>query len=1182
MSIQSFLNLPGPVKAGIALLTGASLISVIFLLASGNKTMLVLLFVIFIVVGMLGGLYALILRLRKKKSSNKMDKMMQQHNAGSPSSLSGADSRVKLDDLRQKFSSGIQQYRKHGKDIYGLPWYVIVGEPGSGKSEAIRRSGIGFPPNLQDEQQGIGGTINMNWWFTNHGVILDTAGRLLFEEVAPGATNEWKEFLTLLKKSRPNCPINGLVLTIPTDSLIKNTSAEIEEKARKIAVQLDEIQRILDIRFPVFILVTKADLVSGFREFFKDVQDPELEHQIVGWSNPAPLDDAFNPQHVDEYLNGLVESIEKRRYSLLRDPDHSSVEQGERWLDQVDSIYNFPRALEQIFPRLRRFLELIFVAGEWAQKPLFLRGIYITSSLQEGAVLDEELASALDIGIDELPEEVSFVRKGALFLRDVYIEKIFKEKSLVTRASSANKVVRKRQFLVFSLGFVALILSLGLAWFSASTLKNSIGEQKDYWALAASDNLWNGDRWRLPIVDVSPVQQGFLSNEDKLIPYKGKEIKYIDFLSQLEKFSREEIHTPLIFKPVEWISSGLTSRETERQKALKVIYEVGVLKPLVSGTHEEFELPDASWTPQARDALTSLIRLERQIAESAQGINVTFDDSLDLVPSLMTYLTGEPGDPRLVDIANWLYVESPGSKSMWPPLWASSGKTLNTNRPIRAALSKFISYVNERSSSQQANLLTIEAMLTNMNEIEAAEAAFARAVASIDPLNANATIKPAADILRQQLVPAIEKFEAQKAEIIGKGVVSADEPFLLKTAYERELKSAQETIQTTISEIRKELPGFGQMTDASGGSLDEEFTLFNDINRQLTAAQSEINNIISSSLSADQVGKIDLFDRIFLALDNSNKPYLQSRIIRYKELVDAFDSGGIDSNPIGRLKDRVDAYDGILERMQSTRSDYTGPLQESVNPTSRKLLELFEISYFKSLATNYRNSLASVLDGIRFPLVLPVSSDSLTVEELATAARALDNVDRELKASYIERFANSDRRYFERILERIEPVAALGRSLSVVDGDSRSVTISLPGQETQNEVLQKMLGQGVHPHINYKWEEISLNNSTKVRTRRSSGETVGKVLLNEPGMSLQFFQLGQADSDPLNYTSSWAPLQWLFSSKFLPDAGNRQFYVLVQRPDGGTTYNMIVSLEFPEPLPSIDDWPKKEDLVQVN
>ena len=71
MNIQSFLNLPGPLKAGISLMCGASILSVMFLIVRGNKTLLVLLTVIFVVVALLGGLYALVLRIRKKKSSKK-------------------------------------------------------------------------------------------------------------------------------------------------------------------------------------------------------------------------------------------------------------------------------------------------------------------------------------------------------------------------------------------------------------------------------------------------------------------------------------------------------------------------------------------------------------------------------------------------------------------------------------------------------------------------------------------------------------------------------------------------------------------------------------------------------------------------------------------------------------------------------------------------------------------------------------------------------------------------------------------------------------------------------------------------------------------------------------------------------------------------------------------------------
>ena len=165
--------------------------------------------------------------------------------------ISDPERMARVDDLRRKFEEGIHTFQAAGKDLYSLPWYVILGEPGSGKTEAVRHCGVGFPPGLQDQYQGVGGTINMNWWFTDHGVLLDTAGRLIFEDVETGRTSEWKEFLRLLRKYRPNCPINGAMLVIPADSLIKETTEEIERKANFISQQFDVIQRTLDVRFPV-------------------------------------------------------------------------------------------------------------------------------------------------------------------------------------------------------------------------------------------------------------------------------------------------------------------------------------------------------------------------------------------------------------------------------------------------------------------------------------------------------------------------------------------------------------------------------------------------------------------------------------------------------------------------------------------------------------------------------------------------------------------------------------------------------------------------------------------------------------------------------------------------------------------------------------------------------------------
>ena len=122
----------------------------------------------------------------------------------------------------------------------------------------------------------------------------------MFEEVVAGSTSEWKEFLKLLRKNRPNCPINGLLLVIPADSLIKDSPKDIEKRAGWVARQLDGIQRELDIRFPVYVVISKCDLLNGFREFFAEVDAPDVQRQILGWSNPNPLDTPFKPEMVDQ------------------------------------------------------------------------------------------------------------------------------------------------------------------------------------------------------------------------------------------------------------------------------------------------------------------------------------------------------------------------------------------------------------------------------------------------------------------------------------------------------------------------------------------------------------------------------------------------------------------------------------------------------------------------------------------------------------------------------------------------------------------------------------------------------------------------------------------------------------------------------------------------------------------
>ncbi|MBX3322763.1 MAG: hypothetical protein KF757_07205 [Phycisphaeraceae bacterium] len=486
-SLTAFVNLPMPVKAAMMLFSGAGLVAILFWLSSmgvfGNAFGYLLL-VALAVAALVGGIFMFIMKKMEKRKAKPFEQKLAESNAATPGSVSDPGSRAKLDDLRKRFEEGIQVFKDHGKDLYTMPWYVIVGEPGSGKTEAMRHCNVGFPPGLQNQLQGVGGTVNMHWWFTNQAVMIDTAGRLMFEDLEPGQTSEWSEFLKLLRIARPNCPLNGMLLVIPADSLIKDSANDIERKGGKIAQQLDNIQRALGVRFPVYVIISKADRINGFREFFDDLTDPVTQMQMMGWSNPNDLDTPFDPSMIEQHLKTVRGKLVRRRFALMSDPVHSDDPQDHR-IDQVDALYAFPDSLVKLAPRLRRYLEMVFVAGEWSQKPLFLRGIYFTSSMREGDALDADLADVLGVQVDALKEGKLWERERSYFLKDMFMEKVFRERGLVTRESNVSKSRRRQSAILLVGGTIFAVLTGLWTWMGYTQLQKNVGDYRDFWKAVA-------------------------------------------------------------------------------------------------------------------------------------------------------------------------------------------------------------------------------------------------------------------------------------------------------------------------------------------------------------------------------------------------------------------------------------------------------------------------------------------------------------------------------------------------------------------------------------------------------------------------------------------------------------------------------------------------------------------------
>lgn len=962
------LNLPKPVQITLAALTGTSIVGLLGMI--DYKLAIIAATGLVVLAALVAG-YFILRKWWEKRQSSAMRGQMQQHSAGAPSGINDPAKRAQLDALKRNFDSGIEKFRTSGKDVYKLPWYLIVGEPGSGKTEAVRHCNVGFPPGLQDELQGVGGTINMNWWFTNRAVLLDTAGRLMFEEVKPGETSEWREFLQLLKRNRPNCPINGLFLVIPTDSLIRDSTAEISRKAGKIAQQMDLIQRTLDVRFPVFVLITKADLLVGFREFFESFEDPATQHQMLGWSNPEPRDAVFHPDQVERHLEVVVERIKKRRLGLLRDPI-PQTSNGRR-ADEVDALYSLPQSFSLVAPRLRDYLQNIFVAGEWSAKPLFLRGIYFTSSMREGSALDQELANAIGVQLDDLPDGKAWERERAFFLRDLFIDKAFPEQGLVTRATNTKTLLKKRRMLVFGSIGLAAALFLGFTVYGYRQFKSTIGDRAQYWKPAAADQGWTKtaeqpgpDLWT-PVV--RNEGSGKYTYEGDLHNFGPEKVNLLDYHQKLRELSGQEMKVGFVFRPLAAAKKGFLA---EQRTAQRVVLESSIIKPLIlavrdRATSSHFANTDgldasqlASRTEELEEAIATLIRVEAHPLAAPKDAAEVIDGIL--FPSLK-FAAGEDwkkdaaASTLVSDVVSWTYFGGAADKNraVWPPTWLALGSSnLKANPPIDRALEARFAFIQDELTNAKQQISSLIAINVSLQDFRKKEA---------DLNKIASTANPEATELPAEIGIALENL-AQSRIALDKAVqlYSADnEKISLKESYEK--------IQQLIT--RQTTNAFAKIEAAAKAVKPRpENLLFAEVLQRLAKKKEEIDLALQAEIKSGQLdaAALEAVDRDLLQIfEPTGQRKYTARYEAYKRAYDlglADASGGTDVIPaLSAARQRIAQARSSLAR-NKTDALFDAPVAAEYS------LNIAAIRQPTQIVRSYLNSVRSYFDGaLTFPLV---------------------------------------------------------------------------------------------------------------------------------------------------------------------------------------------------------------------
>jgi type VI secretion system protein ImpL len=335
---------------------------------------------------------------------------------GSPQEFQG-----KFTHALRRFRSLPQQSGK-GEPLYSLPWFLMVGPGGAGKSEALKTSGLFSaltPP------QAEGGTQNCDWWVSNTMLVLDTAGRYAIPIDVARDRGEWYRLLRLVRHYHGREPLNGMILTVSANELASQPDDKLRADGGQVRERIEEAIQELGVDFPVYVLVTKCDQLEGFGEFF-GVLPQRIANDAVGFVDDPPAGVGGGPARGTEAarrfqagVHSVYERLHVLRLSILNGNTPEALRQ---------PIFCFPEEFRAIERSLSAFVGPLLSEDVRYHTPLF-RGVFFASARREGTPVS---SMRKQVQIAEEPAALESMPQQPYFLRDLFETILPRDRALST------------------------------------------------------------------------------------------------------------------------------------------------------------------------------------------------------------------------------------------------------------------------------------------------------------------------------------------------------------------------------------------------------------------------------------------------------------------------------------------------------------------------------------------------------------------------------------------------------------------------------------------------------------------------------------------------------------------------------------------------------------------------------
>lgn len=207
--------------------------------------------------------------------------------------------------------------QRGSRQRYEVPWYLILGEENAGKSSFVSRSDQRFA--LTRTERGASQRVSIDpdlafgidWWIGDDAVLIDPPGEFISQPERPmpvaepsrsapvsDASSEaettegaqepaaraeptepvglpagierrlWRHMIGWLAQNRSRRPLNGVVLLVDMVKLFGQSAKQRRDLAFVLRARLTELGGELGTRLPLYVVMSKFDLLEGFEELF--------------------------------------------------------------------------------------------------------------------------------------------------------------------------------------------------------------------------------------------------------------------------------------------------------------------------------------------------------------------------------------------------------------------------------------------------------------------------------------------------------------------------------------------------------------------------------------------------------------------------------------------------------------------------------------------------------------------------------------------------------------------------------------------------------------------------------------------------------------------------------------------------------------------------------------------------